>query len=60
MAKHLNAREFLAKGDNAVFLQAVERANQSDPKPNPPITANVRQVRKWRRRAGLAWKCRAH
>lgn len=56
MNKKLTAREFLASGDNAAFLQAVAKANEVTPPPNPPITANVRQVRKWRRRAGLAWK----
>jgi len=52
------AREFLNSEASREFRAAVERANGATPTPNPPITACVRQVRKWRRKAGSAYKHR--
>jgi hypothetical protein len=50
------AKEFLASKESLDFQFAVEVANRTEPRPNPPITACARQVRKWRKGTGLAYK----
>jgi hypothetical protein len=52
------AREFLNSEDSNEFRAACARVtvHSAKDKRNQALEPSVRQVRKWRRRAGAAWK----